>query len=103
MTDDATTAANVDRLAAVSTKLERESRMTRYLLVICTAANIAVCTFGVKVSYDMLPPIMLAYFMEHIQEVQMLWKGYEFGATMQKKGTAGGAKPTPAPPPAENK
>jgi hypothetical protein len=104
MTDDATTAANVDRLAAVSTKLERESRMTRYLLVICTAANIAVVTFGVKVSYDMLPPIMLAYFMEHIQEVQMLWKGYEFGNALQKKraaAAAGGG--TPAPPPAENK
>ncbi|HEY9790485.1 MAG TPA: hypothetical protein V6D22_08805 [Candidatus Obscuribacterales bacterium] len=99
MTDDATTAANVDRLAAVSTKLERESRMTRYLLVICTAANIAVCTFGVKVSYDMLPPIMLAYFMEHMQEVQMLWKGYEFAASKHP----GGAKAPIAPPPAENK
>ena len=76
MTDDATTAANVDRLAMLTAKLERESRATRYLLVICTAANIAVTTFGMKVAYEWLPPIMLTHFMEHMQEVVMTYRSY---------------------------
>jgi len=91
MTDDATSAANVDRLATLTTKLERESRATRYLLVVCTAANIAVVTFGVKVAYDWLPPIMLAHFMEHMQEISMTWHAYEAG-----NARAAGAK-APAP------
>jgi hypothetical protein len=90
MTDDAT-GGNADRLAALATKVERESRMIKYLLLICTAANIAVTTFGVKVAYDWLPPIMLAHFMEHMQEINMTWRAYD-NAKMHAP-----AAPTPAP------
>lgn len=79
MTDDATTAANADRLAMLTTKLERESRATRYLLVICTAANIAVITFGIKVAYEWLPPLMLAHMMEHMPEIVMTQRSIEAG------------------------
>ena len=69
MTDDATTAANVDRLAMITTKIERESRFTRSLVVICTAANLAIYVFGMIKLYEVLPPLVLAHFMEHMSEV----------------------------------
>lgn len=71
MTDEATSAGSVDRITMLATKLERESRATRYLLVICTAAMLAVQAFSMKVAYEWLPPIMLAHFMEHMTEVEM--------------------------------
>lgn len=71
MTDEATTAGSVDRITMLGTKLERESRATRYLLVICTAANLAVMAFSMKVNYEWIPPIMLAHFMEHMSEIVM--------------------------------
>lgn len=100
MTDEAAaTAASVDRITMLATKVERESRATRYLLVICTAANLAVMAFSMKIAYEWLPPIMLAHFMEHMTEVMMteravsnaLDKGY-MGATPKAPATT-----TPAP------
>ena len=97
MTDEATTAANVDRLAMLTTKLERESRATRYLLVICTAANIAVTTFSMKVAWEWLPPLILAHFMEHMPEVSMTYRAIDAAQqralqVQQQKAAAGGEK-----------
>jgi hypothetical protein len=93
MTDEATTAGSVDRITMLATKLERESRATRYLLVICTAANLAVMAFSMKIMYEWLPPIMLAHFMEHMSEVMMTERA--IGADMDRR--AGAATPAPAP------
>jgi hypothetical protein len=94
MTDEATTAANVDRLAMLTTKLERESRATRYLLVICTAANIAVTTFGMKVAWEWLPPLLLAHFIEHMPEITMTYRAIDANLARQQGAPKGGATTT---------
>lgn len=100
MTDEATSAGSVDRITMLATKLERESRATRYLLVICTAAMLAVQAFSMKVAYEWLPPIMLAHFMEHMTEVMMTERAVsaDLDRRSPKAGatapTAGGAAPT---------
>ena len=95
MTDEAATAAgSVDRITMLATKLERESRATRYLLVICTAANLAVMAFSMKVAYEWLPPIMLAHFMEHMSEVLMTQRA--IGADLDRRAAAN-KPPAPAP------
>lgn len=91
MTDDATTGAAVDRLAAISTKMEREGRMTRYTLVICTAAILAVNAYIIRAMYNDVPDILLGHFMENMQAIVMTAKGYE-----NVLGKTGGA-PAPAP------
>src|SRR3990167_11532252 len=88
MTDDVTTAANADRVAVLTTKLERESRATRYLLVICTAASIAVTTFSMIKSYEYLPPMMLSHFMEHMPEVMMTYRAVENNLVSKQKDAA---------------
>lgn len=97
MTDEATSAGSVDRITMLATKLERESRATRYLMVICTAAILAVTAFSMKVAYEWLPPIMLAHFMEHMSEVLMTQRA--ISADLDRK--AGAAAPAPAPAPAQ--
>lgn len=89
MTDEATTAGSVDRITMLATKLEREARATRYLVVICCAANLAVAAFSMKVAYEWLPPIMLAHFMEHMTEVMMTERAI---STAMDRGALG-AKP----------
>ncbi len=93
MTDEATSAGSVDRITMLATKLERESRATRYLLVICTAANLAVMAFSMKVVYEWVPPIMLAHFMEHMDEILMTQRAIE-----QRMGAKGGKIAVPATP-----
>jgi hypothetical protein len=98
MTDEATTAGSVDRITMLATKLERESRATRYLLVICTAANLAVMAFSMKVAYEWLPPIMLAHFMEHMSEVIMTQRA--IGADLDRRAAAQRPAPAATTPPA---
>jgi hypothetical protein len=77
MTDDTATGANSDRLALLTAKLERESRATRYVLVICTAALLAVNAYIIRAVYNDLPDVMLAHFMEHMQDLVMTAKTYD--------------------------
>jgi hypothetical protein len=96
MTDEATTAGSVDRITMLATKLERESRATRYLLVICTAANLAVMAFSMKVAYEWLPPIMLAHFMEHMSEVMMTQRAV--GAALDRAAATQAGRNQTTPP-----
>jgi hypothetical protein len=95
MTDEATSAGSVDRITMLATKLERESRATRYLLVICTAGMLAVQAFSMKVAYEWLPPIMLAHFMEHMTEVMMTQRAVS--ADLDRRGSGKPAATTAAP------
>lgn len=86
MTDDTTTAANVDRLALLTAKLERESRATRYVLVICTASILAVNAYIIRAVYNDLPVVLLAHFMENMQAVVMTFRSYDNSIVRTKGG-----------------
>ena len=77
MTDDATTASNVDRLALLTTKLENEGKKTRYVLVFCTASILAIQAYTIITMYNDLPTIMLSNFMENMTSIVMHFKGVE--------------------------
>lgn len=76
MTDDASS-ANTDRISMISNKVERESRFTRIVVVVCTIANLTVMVFGMVKTFDTLPPTLLAYFMENMEAIVTTQKGIE--------------------------
>jgi hypothetical protein len=91
MTDDAST-ANTDRLSMIATKVERESRFTRIVVVICTIANLTVYVFGMMKTFEALPPTLLAYFMENMDAIVTTQKGVEMVHSRNKPAPA--ATPT---------
>jgi hypothetical protein len=95
MADETTaSAANLDQFAMMTSKIERESRFTRSLVVICTVANIAVSVYGLIQMSEGLPPLVLAQVMDHMSELV-----YQSKAIAEKtSGVMGGAKKAPAPP-----
>jgi hypothetical protein len=76
MTDDVSV-ANTDRLAMITTKIERESRFTRVVVVVCTIANLAVFVFGLMKAFEFFPPTLLAYFMENMPKIYLQHRAIE--------------------------
>lgn len=62
------------KIAALNAKIERESRFTRSLVVICTAAILGVTLVPVKIMLTDLPTIMWAEFSEHLDTLHSQWK-----------------------------
>lgn len=90
MTEDTTTSASVDRFTMLATKMERESRFTRSLLVICTVANLGVMFYGITEIYKSLPLVIIANYMANLDKIVYQTKAIEM--TMPHKGAA----PAPA-------
>jgi hypothetical protein len=87
MTDDAST-ANTDRLSMIATKVERESRFTRIVVVICTIANLTVFVFGMMKTFEALPPTLLAYLMENMDAIVTTQKGIEMSHARKNAAAA---------------
>jgi hypothetical protein len=88
MTDDVSTANN-DRISMIANKVERESRFTRIVVVICTIANLTVYVFGMMKTFEALPASILATFMENMEAIMMTQKGIEM--VRARKAAAPGA------------
>ena len=98
MTDDANM-ANTDRLSMIMTKLERESRFTRIVVVICTIANLTVFVFGLMQTFEALPATCLAYFLENMEPIMQTQKCIE--VNKWKHGAAKVAAPAADKPAAD--
>lgn len=79
-------------LAALNSKIEREARFTRSLVVICTAAILGVTLVPVKIMLTDLPTIMWAEFSEHLDTLHSQWKILE-----RVKGNDAGVASSKAP------
>ncbi|MFN8654842.1 MAG: hypothetical protein U0105_00770 [Candidatus Obscuribacterales bacterium] len=90
MVDDT---ASPDRVAALATKIEKESRFTRTLVVVTCVANLCVMFYMMHEMFVDLPIAILAKYQENLQIIYSQWKTYEnLGAKS--------AAPAPAPAPA---
>ncbi|MBX9573652.1 MAG: hypothetical protein K2X77_32435 [Candidatus Obscuribacterales bacterium] len=74
MADETAPSGLEGKIAALNSKIERESRFTRSLIVICTAAILGVSLVPVKIMLTDLPTIMWAEFSEHLDTLHSQWK-----------------------------
>lgn len=75
MVDD--TAASPDRVAALATKIEKESRFTRTLVVVTCVANLCVMFYMMHEMFVDLPIAILAKYQEQLQMFHQQWKAYD--------------------------
>ena len=67
--------SNVEsKITALSQKIEKESRFTRSLVVVCTAAILGVSLVPVKLMLSDLPNLMVNEFMNRMETIHMQWK-----------------------------
>jgi len=71
MADESTLESKV---AALHQKIEKESRFTRSLVVICTAAILGVSLVPVKIMLADLPGLMVTEFISKLEIVHSNWK-----------------------------
>jgi hypothetical protein len=62
------------KIAALVQKVEKESRFTRSLIVICTAALLGVSLVPVKIMLADLPNLMITEFIAKLEVVHSNWK-----------------------------
>ena len=91
MTEDTNTSTSVDRFTMLATKVERESRFTRSLVVICTVANLGVLFYGITEIYRSLPPVFIAHYMGNLDKIIYQTKAIEM--TMPRKRAAAETEP----------
>ena len=65
------------KIAALHQKIEKESRFTRSLVVICTAAMLGVSLVPVKIMLADLPGLMVTEFMTKLEIIHSNWKLYD--------------------------
>jgi len=70
MADETTDA----KIAALSAKIEKESRFTRSLVVVCTAAILGVSLVPVKIMLSDLPTLMIAEMINKMEILHANWK-----------------------------
>lgn len=87
---------SVDKFAALTTKVEREARFTRSLVVICTVANLGVLFYGITEIFKSLPLVFVANYMANLDKIVYQTKAIEM--TMPHRGDI-----KPATPHAEEK
>lgn len=92
MVDESTT-ASPDRVAALANKIEKESRFTRTLVVVCTVANLCVMFYMIHEMFNSLPIAMTAKYLENLQVIHTQWKTYDNLGTSTKTQTAGTETP----------
>ncbi len=68
---------SADKFALLSSKVERESRFTRSLVVICTVANIGVSFYALTQTFSTLPAVVWATFMSNLDKTHTQWSAYE--------------------------
>lgn len=101
MADETAPSGLEGKIAALNSKIERESRFTRSLVVICTAAILGVTLVPVKIMLTDLPTIMWAEFAEHLDTLHSQWKIMDRvkgndAAPMEGKTSVAPAAATPA-------
>lgn len=62
------------KIAALHTKIERESRFTRSLVVICTAAVLGVSLVPIKIMLTDLPNLLWSNFESNLDTMHKHWK-----------------------------
>lgn len=65
------------KLAALATKIDRESRITRSSLLLCTAAILGVLLYSVTIMVSDLPNVMMVRFLEDVDKVHGNWKALD--------------------------
>jgi hypothetical protein len=73
MADETTDA----KFAALSAKIEKESRFTRSLVVVCTAAMLGVSLVPVKIMLSDLPTLIIAEIINKMEILHSNWKVYD--------------------------
>ena len=98
MADEGTSGNLEGKIAALHQKIERESRFTRSLVVICTAAMLGVSLVPVKIMLTDLPTIIWGDFMTRLELVHDHWEILD--KNFAERHTSGGASgaATPAAP-----
>ena len=89
------------KIAALNLKIERESRFTRSLMVICTAAVLGVSLVPVKIMLSDMPTIMWAEFSNHLDMLHDHWKLLDRTYDARHTTVNEKAATTPAPDPAK--
>lgn len=74
------------KIAALTTKIDRESRLTRSLVLLCTAAILGVILYTITIMYDYVPKLVWATFQENLQITHDHWKVLD--RTFDAKGTS---------------
>ncbi len=96
MVDDT---ASPDRVAALATKIEKESRFTRTLVVVTCVANLCVMFYMMHEMFVDLPIAILAKYQENLQIIYSQWKTYDnLGAKAGVVGTPTAPATTTAAP-----
>ena len=68
------------KIAALHTKVEKESRFTRSLVVVCTAAILGVSLVPVKIMLSDLPQLMFNQFQSGLEVIHTHWKVLDKGS-----------------------
>lgn len=69
--------ASPNGMASVAAKIERESRFTRVVVVICTVANLCVMFYIIHEMFTNLPIAFMGRYMESLPVVHKQWKTYD--------------------------
>ncbi len=97
MADEATSGNLEGKIAALHQKIERESRFTRSLVVICTAAVLGVSLVPVKIMLTDLPTIIWGDFMTRLEMVHEHWRVLDKNFDSKHPASAAAAAPDAAP------
>lgn len=92
---DETSSSMDGKFAALTQKVERESRFTRTLVVICTVANLGVMFYIVKEMFTDLPMAIFSTFEGKLDVVYYHWNAL---TNTHGRGPSGGEEPAPAAP-----
>ena len=95
MADESSGGSVESKIAALHQKIERESRFTRSLVVICTAAILGVSLVPVKIMLTDLPNLLVGEFMSKLEVLHDHWTILD--QTFAKRHTSSGDAPAPAP------
>lgn len=74
------------RIAALTNKIDREFRLTRSLVLLCTAAILGVILYTITITYTDIPKLNWATFQENLQITHDHWKALD--RTFDSKGTS---------------
>ena len=88
--------ADDSELAALRTKIEKEARFTRSLVVICTAAVLGVSLVPVKIMLTDLPTVITNDFEGKLEQIHDHWAILD--KTMNNRHGGAGAGKTEAAP-----
>lgn len=87
--------ADDSELAALRTKIEKEARFTRSLVVICTAAILGVSLVPVKIMLTDLPTVITNDFEGKLEQIHDHWAILD--KTMNNRHGGAGDKSDAAP------